>query len=577
MFQPLMLAASLLVQAAGAPPREGTQTITAPAEPTLDAMQAELDRSMKDLRLDGHDKPYFLSYQVVDHDQRDVDAHYGSLFSDEEHRERRLYVDVRVGSYAFDNSGTDPMIDIDLSAPDPGYEVRREGPLDEDPGALRNALWLLTDDKYKKALSTYLKKRAKQVYSVDEKGDAAPSFSQEAPQKAIDPAPPLTWDRARWAGIAKRLSNAFKAHPEIFDSDVKIDADRQVRFLVTSEGTRLETTALMYGVHIEAVARAADGQLLENGRDLYSPIEAGLPTEAELEKATGEVIDELVALRNAPVVDPYTGPALLAPEATGVLFHEAVGHRLEGDRQDDDTEGRTFKGQIGNAVLPTFISVADDPTLKSAGPVALNGYYRFDEQGVPATRVSLVDRGVLKSYLLSRHMVKGFTHSNGHGRASVGRAPAARMANLVVTAEPAHQASWAQLKAKLIETARRQGKPYGLIIKDMTGGNTNTSGSGYQAFKAQPRLVYRVDVKTGKEELVRGVELVGTPLTVINKINALGDKPGVFNGYCGAESGFVPVSTVAPAALISEVELQRSNKTNARPPILTSPWAPGKP
>ena len=147
------------------------------------------------------------------------------------------------------------------------------------------------------------------------------------------------------------------------------------------------------------------------------------------------------------------------------------------------------------------------------------------------------------------------------------------MANLVVTSEGQGALSWAELKQKLIETAKKQGKPYGLIIQDMTGGNTNTSGSGYQAFKAQPRLVYRVDVKTGKEQLVRGVEMVGTPLTVINKISALGNAPGVFNGYCGAESGFVPVSTVAPAALISEVELQRTTKTNARPPLLSSPWA----
>ena len=157
-------------------------------------------------------------------------------------------------------------------------------------------------------------------------------------------------------------------------------------------------------------------------------------------------------------------------------------------------------------------------------------------------------------------------------RAAAGRTPAARMANLVVESDASKQKSWEALKAQLIDEAKRQGKPYGLIIRDMSGGNTNTSSSGYQAFKGQPRLVYRVDVKTGREELVRGVEMVGTPLTVINKIVAMGDKPGVFNGYCGAESGFVPVSTVAPAALIQEIELQRNTKTNQKPPLLPSPW-----
>jgi len=570
----VLLAAALL---AAAPPHEGSQSLGAkgsgPVAVTLDAMQAELTRSMKSLKLAGHDAPYFIGYSVADHDTRAVDAHYGALFADEARQERRIYVDVRVGSYAFDNSGVDPMIDFDMTAPDPGYEVRHEGPIDGDPAALRNALWLLTDDRYKRALSTYLKKRAQQVYSVEEKGEQAPSFSKEAPQQHLDPVAPFNWDRARWSATAKKLSARFEAHPEIFDSDIKIDADHEVRYLVSSEGTRIETTETIYGVHIDAVARAPDGQLLEDGRDVYAPTEDGLPDEAALSKLVGEVVEELIALRSAPVVDPYTGPALLAPEATGVLFHEAVGHRLEGDRQDDDHEGRTFKGQVGRAILPGFISVADDPTLASAVKTPLNGFYRFDAQGIPASRVELVDHGVLESFLLSRHMVKGFAHSNGHGRASVGRAPAARMANLVVTGERDHQLGWAALKAKLIATAKKQGKPYGLIIRDMTGGDTNTSGSGYQAFRAHPRLVYRVDVKTGKEELVRGVELVGTPLTVIDKIAALGDSPGVFNGYCGAESGFVPVSTVAPAALISEVELQRTSKTNQRPPILGSPWA----
>ena len=578
MTLPLLLAAAALLAAA---PREGAQTAASPrrapaaaeATATLDAMKAEVARSMTQLDLPGHERPYFISYQVIDHATRQVDARYGALFADDQNLDRKIRADVRVGSYQLDNSTSDSMIEFDLSSPDPGFTARHDGPIDGSPTALRNALWLLTDQQYKHALSTYLKKRAKQVYAVPDPGDDAPSFSKEAPSVHVDAPTPFAWDRARFGALAKKLSLAFRAHPEIFDSDVKIDADRQVRYLVSSEGTRLRTVRTIYGVHIDAMARAPDGQLLEDGRDLYAPTEGELPSPAALEQATRKVITELLALRKAPVIDPYTGPALLAPAATGVLFHEAVGHRLEGDRQDDDTEGRTFKGQVGQQILPPFISVSDDPTLKRADGLPLNGHYRYDEQGVPAQKVSLVRRGVLEGFLLSRHMVKGFAHSNGHGRASVGRSPMARMGNLVVTGDAAHARSWAQLRSQLIATAKAQGKPYGLIVEDMTGGNTNTSGSGYQAFKAQPRLVYRVSVATGKAELVRGVELVGTPLTVINKITALGDRPGVFDGYCGAASGYVPVSTVAPAALISEVEMQRTTKTNQRPPILPGPWA----
>jgi predicted Zn-dependent protease len=283
------------------------------------------------------------------------------------------------------------------------------------------------------------------------------------------------------------------------------------------------------------------------------------------------MVVELLALRNAPVLDPYTGPALLAPEAAGVLFHEAVGHRLEGERQNDDKDGRTFKGQVGKPILPGFLTIVDDPTLARFGGVSLNGLYKYDDQGVPAQRTVLVDRGVLKTFLMSRAPVAGFARSNGHGRSSPGRDPVARMANLVVQSD--RTLAPAKLKEALIAEARRQEKPFGLLIRDVTGGNTDTSGYAYQAFKGQPRLVYKVDAKTGEETLVRGVEIVGTPLTSLGKITATGDDPRVFDGYCGAESGFVPVSTVAPTVLIAEIELQRTRKDTGRSPVLTSPWA----
>jgi predicted Zn-dependent protease len=284
------------------------------------------------------------------------------------------------------------------------------------------------------------------------------------------------------------------------------------------------------------------------------------------------MVGELLALRKAPVLDPYTGPALLEPEAAGVLFHEAVGHRLEGERQNDDKDGHTFKGQIGKPILPFFLTVIDDPTQRMAGPVSLNGYYRFDDQGVAAQRVTLVDKGVLKTFLMSRAPVEGVPpHSNGHGRSAPGRDPVARMSNLIV--ESSKAMPWPKLKEALIAEAKRQEKPFGLIIRDVTGGNTDTSGYAYQAFKGQPRLVYKVDANTGAETLVRGVEIVGTPLLSINKIIATGDHRRVFNGYCGAESGYVPVSTVAPTVLVSEIELQRTRKDTGRPPVLPSPWA----
>ncbi|MGA9524228.1 MAG: TldD/PmbA family protein [Myxococcaceae bacterium] len=539
----------------------------------LDAMEAELRRSKAELKLDDHAPPYFISYQVKDYDQREVSSRFGALFSDGSWRDRQVYVDVRVGSYEFDNSMNESLV-LDFADKGNSYVPRQVAPLDDDPLALRSALWLITDQKYKAALFDYLKKRGESVYAVKAK-DRPHSFSRQQTNTYVQPPLPFEFDREKWVRLSRSLSGVFNAHPEIFDSEVRITGDKVVRLFVSTEGSRIITEEILYGIHVSAVTRADDGQLLDNSRDYYAPLQSQLPDEATLRADTKKMIEELLALRKAPAIDPYTGPAILAPEAAGVLFHETVGHRLEGERQNNDSEGKTFKGQVGKRILPTFISISDDPTRRAMGGKQLNGYYLFDEEGVKAQKVTLVENGVLRNYLLSRKPVEGDLTSNGHGRSQGNRTPIARMANLIV--ESKKQVSDAELKRMLIDEAKRQGKPYGLIIRDITGGNTNTSNWGYQAFKGVPRMVYRVDVRDGKETLVRGVEIVGTPLSSINKIIATGKTEGVFNGFCGAESGNVPVSAVAPATLLREIELQRSMEGKDRPPILLSPATSLKP
>jgi len=555
-----------LLSAAPAP--AWTPDLKDPRQKMLGAMGEELQRAHKSLQLRGHEAPYFLSYAVRGIDTEEVGAKYGSVFLEHLRHDRRLQVDVRVGSYAFDNTGQQEMFDFDAS--ESGYSSGREAPLDDDPVALRNALWLLTDEHYKKSLAAFLKKKGKEVYRPDDP-DAPASFSREEPHVAIDPPAAHPFDREEWKREAREQTARLRAHPELFDSQMRVSVDHEARQFASTEGTRLITEHVIYGLHVQAWARAPDGMLLENSRDYYGARESELPRGANLASRIDDMVGELLALREAPVLDPYTGPALLAPEAAGVLFHEAVGHRLEGERQNDDKDGHTFKGQVGKAILPFFLTILDDPTAHGLGDVSLNGFYQFDDQGVPGQRATLVEKGVLRSFLLSRAPVNGFTHSNGHGRSAPGREPVARMSNLIV--ESSKMVSADKLKEALIAEARRQEKPFGLLIHDVTGGNTDTSGYAYQAFKGQPRLVYRVDAKTGATTLVRGVEIVGTPLLSINKIIATGDDRRVFNGYCGAESGFVPVSTVAPTVLVSEIELQRTRKDSGRPPVLPSPWS----
>lgn len=564
----LPLAAAMALAAPGPRAAPADRRLT-----LLEAMTAELGRTAQRMRLSGYEPPYFASFQLKEVEAIQLAGRYGAMFEDQSRRERKLLADVRVGSYELDSSGPDEM-GMMLGPEHQTYFASRDAPLDDDPASLRNALWLLADEKYKEALASYFKKKGKGVYKADDP-DRAPSFSREEPRRHVDPPARFPFDRERWAREIRTTTQAFRGHPAIFDSSMRVSAEHQVRWFTSTEGTALVTEATLYAVHVQAVTRAVDGQLLESSRDFYAPSEAQLPGPAELRSEVARLIGELEALRTAPVLDPYTGPAILAPEATGVLFHEAVGHRLEGERLEDEKEGQTFKGQVGNLVLPDFLSVVDDPGLAAQGATPLNGRYDYDDQGVPGQRTVLVRDGRLEGYLLSRKPVHPFTRSNGHGRSQGARPPVARMASLVVTSR--RQVSMAELKRMLIAEARRQGKPYGLLIQDIAGGNTNTMTYGYQAFKGTPRMVFRVDAATGKEELVRGVELVGTPLTSVNKVVATGDEVRVFNGYCGAESGFVPVSTVAPAALVTEVELQRVARTSGRGPVLPSPWSEAPP
>lgn len=545
-----------------------------PAPPAVDrrpamlaAMRTELERSMNQLRMDGFQSPYFMAFEMKESDSNRIQARYGALYQTGGGKNRRLRVEVRVGDHKLDNIGK-KNADSDFSW-ESGYRADRYGPIDDDTEALKNALWLVTDEEYKAALKSFLKIKSRGVTEVDD-GEFAGSFTEEPPTSLIEKPRPFVYDKNHWESLARTASARFKRHPLIFDSSVTVDAGKETRTLVTSAGTELVTEFAVFGITVQAYTRAEDGMLLSNQTTLYAESPDKLPTPDGLYRQIDQLSQELEALRAAPVIEPYTGPAILDGEATGVLFHEVIGHRLEGERQLDDQEGKTFKGQVGKKIIPEFLSLVDDPTLPAQNGVSLNGTYSHDDEGVSAKRVVLVDHGVLRAFLMSRTPVKGFSRSNGHGRSATGEKPRARMANTLVLSD--RQVPFAELKRMLIEEVKHQGKPYGLILKNIIGGSTHTSSWGYQAYKGVPQLVYRV-FPDGREELVRGVEIVGTPLSSINKILATSNQVAIFNGYCGAESGYVPVSASAPDVLMAEIELQRQDEKSAKLPLLPSPWS----
>ena len=528
----------------------------------LQAMEDELMRSQEKLKLEGYETPYFISYQIKDNEYYSIKGKYGAIASSENDRIRRLFVDVRVGNYDFDNSIKG------RSGGGVPFHGASDVPVDNDPDAIRAALWQATDLAYKGALTQYFNKKANNVREI--KDTNSKSFTREKSHDYYGPELNLTFNPGEWKDKIREISSVYKNYKELTNADIVITAQKETVYFINTEGTSYMRDEVLYSIDAQVTTRAKDGKVISNYRNLYYVSPKQIPSVKEIKAIVNEMVEETLVMRNAEVLSPVSVPALLEPEAAGVVFHEAIGHRLEGERQIDDNEGQTFKEKVGEIVIPPFLSIIDDPSMKNFNGTHLMGYYPFDDQGVPGERVVLIDKGILRNFLLSRTPVNGFERSNGHGRASYGRAPIARMSNTIIESDTEY--SKEKLKELLIEEVKRQNKPFGLLIKRMKGGETNTSSYNFQAYRATPVAIYKVDPKTGEETPVRDVEIVGTPLVSINKIIATGDDYSVFNGFCGAESGYIPVSTVAPSILVSEIELQRKSSKKEKLPLLPPPF-----
>jgi predicted Zn-dependent protease len=403
-----------------------------------------------------------------------------------------------------------------------------------------------------------------------EEEDKSPDFSKEKPQTHVGEAPkPALFDRSAWEAEIKRLSGAFRKYPEVYFATVVLQVQNSTSRMVSSEGSAIVSPSASTRLIMEAQTRAEDGMDLLRVETFQGPSANDLPSETELAAKIDKMAADLSALRKAPVAEPYDGPALLSGRAAAVFFHEVLGHRLEGHRQRDEEEGQTFTKKVGQEVLPKFLSISDDPTTHEIAGVKLAGTYDFDNEGEPAQRVNVIESGVLKNFLLSRMPIKNFSNSNGHGRNQPGLMPTGRQGNLIVSSS--QTVPEAQLRQKLIDEVKKQGKPYGLYFDDIQGGFTLTTRALPQAFQVLPVIVYKVYGDGRPDELVRGVDIVGTPLAALTRILTTGDQQHVFNGVCGAESGQVPVAAVAPAMLFSELEVQKRAHQHERPPLLPPP------
>lgn len=532
----------------------------------LDAMATELDRSFQALQEEPK-PPYFLSYEITQDIAITVRSAFGQITSVEDSLDRILDIDLRVGDYFVDN--THP-INVPINFGNLlSTGISAVVPID-DTDALRTVLWLHTDKKYKDAVMQLTNVQSMLQAQV-EKDDQSGDFSQTRPENYEEDEIELEVDTDLLKRKLSLYTRYFSDVEHIRGNNATVSGNIETRWFVNSEGTRVKVSHPYFRLTISASTKAEDGMVLSKALTYEGVDQESLLQDAQIVSDIQQLIEDLKALREAPLADPYTGPAILFGRATGVFFHEILGHRLEGHRLKEDDDGQTFLKRVNQQILPESISVIFDPTVAYYENIPLIGTYKYDNQGVRARKVVLVDRGVLKGFLMSRRPLEGFPTSNGHGRKNKGNLAIARQSNMFV--EVHNPVSYETLEKMLVERMQEEGKPFGLVFHDIQGGFTSTGVTMPNAFNVTPVLVYKV-YPDGKKEVVRGADLIGTPLTTFSRVEQGADDYAVFNGMCGAESGWVPVSTVAPSLLISQIEVQKAGTSRDIPPILPSPVRP---
>ncbi len=538
-------------------------------EMLLDVMQDEMLLEMNELSLQEY-PPYYMSYGISDVYTASVSASFGALTYSNESESRVLSVRVRVGDYDLDN--THELRGRYAYSRDSYFPIALDGNTD----ALRSAIWQETNAQYRNAVERYINVKTNVTIKVAEE-DSSADFSNETEfadytEPPVD-IPSLIGDMSSWEDKMKTYSALFLGNEHIYGGIASFGFTVERKHLVTSEGTRLSQNMTYARISVSGFIKSDDGMELPLYKTYFAFEPDGLPDDATVIADVTEMVDKLVELRDTPVVDPYTGPAILSGRAAGVFFHEILGHRLEGHRQKSETEGQTFKNHIGTNILPEHMNIVFDPTMRTYADTNLMGYYKYDDEGIRARPVTIFDEGKLTGFLMSRSPIEDFPHSNGHGRAQAGHQPVSRQSNMII--ETSAPESGKSLREKLIELCRKQGKPYGLYFKDVQGGFTYTGRSMPNSFNLLPTEVYRIYTDGRPDELVRGVDLVGTPLVVLSMITDAGLDSEIFNGICGAESGSVPVAAVSPPLLISQVEVEKQSKSQDRSPLLPRPDSGG--
>lgn len=522
-------------------------------------LKSELQREFTQLQA-ADKNVYYISYRVDDITSYRINANFGVINAIDSSRIRIFTPTVRVGSYKFDNTHNMQFGGA------PGSLT-----ISNNEDLIKLAIWKNTDMAYKNAVQTYEQLLTNRKVRVAEE-DTAADFSPAKKEIYFDEAIPYTALKPHLERIAadmKDITAFFKQNPDLLYGGANFEFKITRKYFVDTEGSEIIENATGAWQGIYGNSKADDGMELPLYKLYFAYMPEELPSKDSVMTDVKIMSAKLSRLRQSPLADPFVGPAILSGRAAGVFFHEIFGHRLEGKRMKNEFDGQTFKNKIGSDVLPGFLSIAMDPTKKQVNGIDVNGFYRFDDEGVMSQKVDVVENGVLKNFLMTRTPINGVSGSNGHARTAPGGIPESRQSNLIVTGKS--DKTFNDLRAMLIAECKKQGKAYGYLFADVQGGFTSIGRTTPNAFNVIPTEVYKVYADGRPDELVRGVDLIGTPLSMFMRISACSNEMDTFNGMCGSGSGWVPVSASSPAIFVDLIETQKKSKSSERLPVLPRP------
>ncbi len=502
---------------------------------------------------------YYISLRVEKNTIHNISSSFGAVSDNVFYKGRRMVITMRVGSNSLDNLHYSGNMNNNITVTLPDEDVEED---------IKLTLWRGLQQAYAEAKDE-LESNQTEYTTRPQEEDTAPDFSVEKASRYFEPEMDfdlLGYKENEVISMVNAVSKILGDNRDVLVNFVNFQLNLSRQHFLDTDGASIEQNSPSVRLYTSGMVMADDGMILQDYKTYFGRKVPDFPPINQITADTESMSKTLSALKTSPKIDSYTGPVMLSGEVSGVFFHEFLGHRVEGARMKSGYDAQTLKKKIGEYVLPKRLSVTFDPTIANYNNTILSGDYKYDDEGILGQRVEVIKNGVLKNFLMSRIPIEGFPQSNGHGRGNLNIGTETRQSNMII--ESSNPVSNEKLQKIFVDELKKRGLKFGYRIDKVSGGLTMTSSASANAFYLNPLVVYRVYTDGRPEELVRGINIVGTPLAAFSQIIAESNDQKIFNGMCGALSGSVPVSAIAPTMLVKELEFQKTGDSQKIEPFI---------